>query len=83
MIEILRSGLPSLKLDELFEHIDVIWEGILSENFVFNFKNGLYIKAYDALEKETRRIANSFQEMLSKIQRQKETELKVRGRGKK
>ena len=75
MLETLRSGLPSLKMDELFEHIDLLWEGILSENFVFNFKNGLYIKAYDALEKETRRIANSFQEILSKIQRQKETEL--------
>ena len=51
-----------------------LWDGILSQHFIFNFKNSLFINAYDALEKEFRKISNSVQDFLTKLRGQKETE---------
>ena len=73
LLETLRSGLPTLTFKEFVDNIDELWCAIMSENFVFNFKNGLHIKAYDALEKEFRNITTSFQDILSKVRREKET----------
>ena len=67
MLKALQSGLPSLQLNEIFYKIDELWNGVLTENFIFNFKNGMYIKAYDALETELSKLSNSFQDSMSKI----------------
>ena len=46
-----------------------------NRNFIFNFKNGMHIKAYDSVEKEFRKLSNTFQDSMSKVRRDKETKL--------
>ena len=60
MLTTLQSDLPSLTLSEIFDNIDVLWDGILSENFILNFKNSLCIKAYDGLEKQFQNFLKVF-----------------------
>ena len=75
MFTTLKSDLPSLTLCEIFDNIDLLWDGILSENFIFNFKNSLCIKAYDGLEKQFQKILSSVQKRIIAVRRSKETKL--------
>ena len=75
MLDTVQSGLPSLRFNEIFNNLDDLWESIISENFIFNFKNSRYIKAYDSLEKEFKKIIYSFQVKINELRRQKEKEL--------
>ena len=72
MFTTLQSGLPSLTMHEIFDNINLLWDGILSENFIFNT---LYMKAYDELEKYFRKMLNCVQDKIIKLRRTKEPKL--------
>merc|ERR1712107_386766 len=53
---LVRKEKPCLDFLQIFDNVNVLWTGILAENFVFNFKNNEYIRAYDSLEKRYKEL---------------------------
>ena len=54
--DLLKKENPCAGINQIFDTIHDLWDGILAENFVFNFKNNEYIKAYDSLEKKYKEL---------------------------
>ena len=69
-----RWGCREVK--DIFDQINLLWNGILTENFVFNFKNSLYINAYDRLERKFKELTNHLKKIYDEWKSAKEVELK-------
>ena len=61
---------------DIFDQIYLLWNGILTENFVFNFKNSLYINAYDRLERKFKELTNHMKKIYDEWRSTKEVEVK-------
>ena len=72
LTELVDRKTPSLDLNNMFHKVDALWKGILTENFVFNFKNSLYIKAYDSLEKNYKEVTHNIQTNITEWRQSKE-----------
>ena len=54
--EISRETRLDLGFSEMFHFMKDVWEGVLSEDFVFGFRNSVVTKAYNGLEEEYTRL---------------------------
>lgn len=54
-----------LTVSNLFPRIEDLWNGILSENFVFSFQNTLEIKAYNSLDSKYHEVTDTVYDKLS------------------
>lgn len=61
---------------DIFDQIYLLWNGILTENFVFNFKNSLCINAYDHLERKFKELTNHLKKIYDEWRSIKEVEVK-------
>lgn len=52
-----------LTIENISLHLQCLWKGIMSENFVFSFRNALEVKAYGLLEKTFQRLCWSLEEL--------------------
>lgn len=78
-MDLKRKEKPCLNFNQIFENIDTLWKGILAENFVFNFKNNEYIKAYDSLEKKYKELIFEIQEYVLEWRRKRGPEVEQQG----
>ncbi|XP_062573662.1 interferon-induced very large GTPase 1-like [Saccostrea cucullata] len=52
-----------LSVENTKDHLQSLWNGILSENFVFSFRNVLEVKAYSLLEKKFQELTWQLDEL--------------------
>lgn len=78
-MDLKRKETPCLNFKQIFDNIDTLWRGILAENFVFNFKNNEYIKAYDYLEKKYKEVVFEIEEYVLEWRRRRGPEVEQQG----
>ena len=77
--DLMRKEKPCLNFNQIFDNIETLWKGILAENFVFNFKNNEYIKAYDSLEKKYKELVFEIEEHILEWRRRRGPEVEQQG----
>ena len=58
--QISKSGSSLTTIDGLIHRIEDLWNGIMSENFVFSFRNTLEIKTYNIMESKYQELCGEY-----------------------